>query len=524
MTPSLQDLTERLIEFRDARDWRQFHGLKNLMLSLNLESAELLELAQWKDDAEVEVSDAQRRVQADGLLEKRPGFGGLVGAEQDVAQPGVGAGVALAGLLLIVGLALLRRHQAAGSAAVVLLLCLLGVHNARAGFAPGDANGDGKVNSQDAALIADYLVGNAGADEFTALLPFAVAMVMFSVGMVFAGRAVDRYGPRKVALVGVVLFGAGYMLSSLMDRTPWPIPTLTVLYGGIVGLSTGFGYTPTITTAIRWFPARKGLASGVVVMGVGLSPVVTAPLAGYLIGLYEVPTTFLLLGVLFLIILVPLALLLRYPPEGWQPPAEATSTSRRAWRPVAEVGPRAMLRSRLFWTAWVLYVLGTAEGFMVIGNAFTIAKEVGLATDAVATVAVMVLALFNSGGRPLFGRLADQWSPRAALLVMYVVLLGAMALLSVSSGLVPVLLGIALTGVVFGGFLAVMPALSALYFGAALAWPSPRPAALPARPPRAPLRGRPPPPLPPRLPAPGSAGPPARPGRENYRIAGYRYF
>lgn len=315
-----------------------------------------------------------------------------------------------------------------------------------------------------AALLDEF--GNAGADAFTTLLPFAVAMLMFSVGMVFAGRAVDRFGPRKVALVGVVLFSAGYMLSSLMDRTPWPIPTLTVLYGGIVGLSTGFGYNPTITTAIRWFPARKGLASGVVVMGVGLSPVVTAPLAGYFISLYQVPTTFLLLGLLFLVILVPLALLLRYPPEGWQPPVETEARPRRSWRPAAEVGPRTMLRSRLFWTAWALYVLGTAEGFLVIGNAFTIAKEVGLATDTVATAAVMVLALFNSGGRPLFGRLADQWSPRAALFVMYAVLLGAMGLLSVASGLVPVFVGIALTGIVFGGFLAVMPALSTLYFGA----------------------------------------------------------
>lgn len=56
MSPSLQDITDRLIEFRDARDWRQFHGLKNLLLSLNLESAELLELAQWKDDAQVEAA------------------------------------------------------------------------------------------------------------------------------------------------------------------------------------------------------------------------------------------------------------------------------------------------------------------------------------------------------------------------------------------------------------------------------------------------------------------------------------
>jgi NTP pyrophosphatase (non-canonical NTP hydrolase) len=56
MSPSLQSLTDRLIAFRDARDWRKFHSLKNLMLSLNLESAELLELAQWKDDAQVEAA------------------------------------------------------------------------------------------------------------------------------------------------------------------------------------------------------------------------------------------------------------------------------------------------------------------------------------------------------------------------------------------------------------------------------------------------------------------------------------
>ncbi len=315
-----------------------------------------------------------------------------------------------------------------------------------------------------AALIREF--AGAGADEFTALLPFAAAMAMFSVGMVFAGRAADRHGPRKVALVGVIIFGLGYMLCSLMDRSPWPIPTLTVLYGGLVGLGTGFGYNPTITTAVKWFPVRKGLASGIVVMGVGLSPVVTAPLAGYLIGIYQVPTTFLILGLVFLAILVPLSLLLQYPPSDWQPPAEVAARSRRAWRPVAEIGPRTMLRSRLFWTAWTLYVLGTAEGFMVIGNAYTIATEIGFATDAVATAAVMVLALFNSGGRPLFGRLADHSSPRTALGVMYAILLGAMALLSVAKGLGPVLVGIALTGIVFGGFLAVMPALTTLYFGA----------------------------------------------------------
>ncbi len=314
------------------------------------------------------------------------------------------------------------------------------------------------------ALVKEF--GNQGADDFTSLLPFAAAMAMFSVGMVFAGRAVDRYGPRRVALAGVLVYGAGYVLSSLMDRTPWPIPTLTLFYGGFVGLGTGFGYNPTITTAMRWFPVRKGLASGIVVMGVGLSPVVTAPLALVLIDLFAVPTTFLILGLLFLVILVPLALLLRFPPAGWEPPAEVVARSRRAWRPMAEVGPRTVLGSPLFWVAWTLYVLGTAEGFMVIGNAKAIAQESGGVTDAVlATAAVQVLAIFNSLGRPVFGRVADQWSPRTALLVMYAVLMGGMALLSVASGLAPVFVGIALTGIVFGGFLAVMPAMSTLYFG-----------------------------------------------------------
>ncbi len=314
------------------------------------------------------------------------------------------------------------------------------------------------------ALIQEF--GNAGADDFTVLLPFAAAMAMFAVGMVFAGRAVDRYGPQKVAFAGVLVFGVGYVLCSLFDRSPWPLPTLTLLYGGLVGLGTGFGYSPTITTAVRWFPVRKGLASGIVVMGVGLSPVITAPLASYLIGLYAVPTTFLLLGLLFLVILVPLSLLLRFPPAGWEPPAEVVARTHRVWKPVAEVGPRTVLRSRVFWTAWILYVLGTAVGFMIIGKAKTIAIERGAATDEVATVAVMVLALFNSGGRPFFGRVADQRSLRTALLLMFAILLGAMGLLSVSTGLAPVFLGIALTGVVFGGFLAVMPALSTLYFGA----------------------------------------------------------
>lgn len=303
-----------------------------------------------------------------------------------------------------------------------------------------------------------------GASDVMALLPFAVAMAMFSVGMVFAGRLVDRHGPRGIAIVGTLVYGLGYVLSSLMDRTPWPLETLALTFGGVVGIGTGFAYNPAITTVVRWYPVRKGLASGLVVMGVGLSPVLTAPLADVLIQAYGVPTTFLVLGIVFLATLIPMSSFLRFPPDGWQPPPEVVSRARSEWRPAAEMDRRTMLRTSAFWVAWALYVLGTAGGFMIIGNASSLILDVGAAA-ALATAAVQVLAIFNSAGRPLFGRLWDAWSPRRTLLLMFALLLSAMALLAVSTSWVPRYLGIALAGVVFGGFLAVMPALNTVFFG-----------------------------------------------------------
>jgi len=310
--------------------------------------------------------------------------------------------------------------------------------------------------------------GSYRATDFAANVPFAVALATFSVGMVFAGKLVDKHGPRKVAMLGGILVGSGYMLSSLMDKTPWPLLTLTLTYGILGGLGIGFAYNPPLPTAVRWFPQRKGLASGIVVMGFGLSPLATAPIATALIASYGLPDTALILGAVFLVVLVALGSLLTFPPADWQPPADvATKASKRTWRPFGEVATRDMLRTPTFWGAWILYALGTAGGFMIIGNAKQIAQLQGHVADAVLlTAAVQLLAVFNSGGRPLFGRIADVLTPRWALLLMYVVLMGAMGLLALSSSWIPVYLGIGLVGMVFGGFLAVMPALSTLFFGA----------------------------------------------------------
>ncbi len=317
------------------------------------------------------------------------------------------------------------------------------------------------------------LANTFGSETFTAfasMLPFAVALATFSLGMTFSGRFVDRHGPRAIAMLGGALVAAGYLLSALVAfapaRTIWPVVTLVLTYGVVMGLGLGFSYNPPIPTAARWFPDKRGLAMGVIVMGYGLSPIVTAPLAQALVDAYGVPWTFLVMGVLFLAVLVPLGSRLRFPPEGWRAPEPKAGPRRRpSPASLAELDRRAMVRSPAFWSAWVLYALGTASGFMVIGKAKQIAGAVGLVPTALAFTAVMFVAVFNSVGRPLFGRTADAVGPRRTLLAMYLLMLGAMALLAVSSGWFLVYAGMALTGLAFGGFLAVMPTLSAHFFG-----------------------------------------------------------
>ncbi len=318
------------------------------------------------------------------------------------------------------------------------------------------------------ALKAQY-----GADAFTALLPFGVALATFAFGMVFVGRFVDRHGPRRISMLGGAMVSGGYLLSWFMDKTPLPpVAVLTLTYGVVMGLGIGFSYSAPIPTAARWFPDRKGLATGLVVMGYGLSPLFTAPLAAALMGTgpYDMPLAFLVMGVLFFIVLVPLGSLLRFPPQDWRAPEPRRAASRQAWVAGGEVETMAMARTPVFWAAWLLYVLGTAGGFMVIGNAKDIAMGVrtldgGVVTSVLGTLAVQVMAVFNSVGRPIFGRVADALDPRRALRLMYLVLLAAMGILALAPAYEVLVAGIAVTALSFGGFLAVMPALAAFYFG-----------------------------------------------------------
>jgi MFS transporter, OFA family, oxalate/formate antiporter len=260
---------------------------------------------------------------------------------------------------------------------------------------------------------------NVGATE--SLLPFAVLLAVFAILMPIAGRQIERYGASKVTAVGGLVMGVGYFCSGLVSN----IPLLIVTYGVIAGVGVGIAYGVPIAVAAKWFPDRRGLAVGLTVVGFGLSPLITAPIAKSLIDSYGVANTFKILGGAFTAIVLVIASQLRFPPIGWQPTSQSIETSSGSNAFTQTPATEDLLKSSSFYGLWVCYAIGTLAGLMAIGIASNVATDIVKLDKNTATAAVSIFAIFNGVGRPLFGWLTDRLKPKMAAIISYVMILVA---------------------------------------------------------------------------------------------------
>lgn len=152
-------------------------------------------------------------------------------------------------------------------------------------------------------------------DATASLLPFIIFLALFAFVMPFAGGPLDKYGPRNLTILGGITVGIGWILASQSSS----MTMLTLAYGIIGGAGVGIAYNAPIGVAGRWFPDRRGLAVGLTVLGFGLSPLITAPSANFLISTYGALSTLGYLGIIFLILIVLLGLPLKFPPLNGNP-------------------------------------------------------------------------------------------------------------------------------------------------------------------------------------------------------------
>jgi len=303
------------------------------------------------------------------------------------------------------------------------------------------------------------------------VLPFSTFLLLFGITFAFSGKMIGDVGPRRPALIGAVLLGLGYVLSYAIAMFPGSTLWITIVgFGLIAGTGCGFAYNPPIAVVGRWFPEKRGLALGLTVMGFGLSALITAPAVVAMISMLGLPNTFLVLGAVFLILLSILGLLLRFPSAEWTPPPPKASTSQKSWTTsVKDFTTSEMVRTRTFYLAWLIYLVGAGAGLMVIGYAKLIATDIthlkgGL--EWLATLAVSVLAVSNAVGRPFFGSICDRIGPKKTLLTMQAIqLLCLVVLFPYAQSITILYLAIVLFGATFGAYLAVMPTLASYFFG-----------------------------------------------------------
>ncbi len=342
------------------------------------------------------------------------------------------------------------------------------------------------------------LEGEFGWDRTTTQWAFSIALATFALVMIPAGRLQDRWGPRRVATIGGVLLGLSFLLGALLvhESRPW---ALYLTYGVLGGAGIGFGYVCPIAAAVKWFPDKKGLVSGLAVAGFGAGALFFAGPASELLlppnevgegmGLYQIvmiglglsegvgfgmgwKAFFVLHGIVCMVVVALGASLLRNPPEGFKP---------EGWEPEGGAGSQTtdlnwdeMLNTPLACMLWVTFIFGATSGLMAIGQWKPMMSAIldgrtfspdWLGNFGRFVEPVGILAIFNALGRIFWGKISDIIDRPRAMMMMFLAQGMAFMLLVGVQTPVAILFASAWVGLNFGGIFALFPSATADYFG-----------------------------------------------------------
>jgi len=345
---------------------------------------------------------------------------------------------------------------------------------------------------ENATLLSVFRKGRFGFSATQTQIIFSVGLATFAFVMILAGQWQAKVGPTKVARLGGIVLGVGYILGGLASQAlsgSAAFFAILVTIGLIGGAGIGLAYVVPIAVGVKWFPDKKGMITGLAVAGFGFGaliwiylgqglPAWTHIKTTGLIASTGVASTFLIFGIAFLVLVLVGSIWMKNPPEGWKPagwnPPAATDAGAAASGAGQQFEPNQMLRTPQFFMLWVMFIFGALAGLMVIGiiKLFGIdaLKAGGMDAKEASVTAGTAMALFyalaNGLGRICWGIFSDKIGRKASLTMMMAIQ-GVVMLIFFHMGGTPALLylGAALIGFNFGGNFALFPAATADFFG-----------------------------------------------------------
>ena len=315
-------------------------------------------------------------------------------------------------------------------------------------------------------LMASVDAGGWGWTSAQAGLPFSVAIVVFALGLLIGGRIQDSVGPRWIVTIGGFLVGTGMVIAGLVGNSPIGI---TIGFGVVGGLGIGLGYGCVTPPALKWFhPSKKGMVSGLIVGGFGFGAVYFGPITGMLLNRFGISTTFIILGIVMMAISVPIAQFIKNPPEGYVPaePSAKVKTAAVKPAPLVDFTWREMMRTSRFYMMFIMFMITSSVGLMIIGNVTRIATDQMNITDgALLAALVSFMAIMNMSGRIIAGFVSDKIGRVNTLFAIFGINLVNMLGFMVYTSLPMLIIGIIGVGMCFGALLSVFPALTVEQYG-----------------------------------------------------------
>ncbi len=256
---------------------------------------------------------------------------------------------------------------------------------------------------------------------------FSIAIVFLGLSAAVMGRWVEEGGPRRAMFTSALLWSGGFMLSAV-GVSIHNIWLIYIGYGVFGGCGLGIGYISPVSTLIKWFPDRPGMATGMAIMGFGGGAFVASPLSVWLMGQFATATsvgvmeTFVCMGLIYICFMMVGATIVRLPPPGWVPEGYVAPTKSEGLITRNNVYVYEALKTPQFWLIWIILCMNVSAGIGVLGQASAMSQEMfpGKVTAVSAAGFVGLLSLFNMGGRFFWASISDYIGRKATYLCFFV--------------------------------------------------------------------------------------------------------
>ncbi len=293
---------------------------------------------------------------------------------------------------------------------------------------------------------------------------FKIAILFLGLSAAFLGRWVERVGPRVSGTASAILYGLGIFGSGLAIQLE-SLYLFYLCYGVIGGIGLGLGYITPVSTLVKWFPDRRGLATGMAIMGFGFAALIFGPVMQALFDSIGVTSAFYFLGVLYLCIIFLSARYMEKPPEGFLPEGFQPGENKKIRPDISNIDASSSLRTTRFYYMWVMMFINISCGIAIIAAASPMMQEKLGYTPMEAAAVVGLIGVFNGFGRILWSSLSDYLGRANTYIIFFAFQILAFYLLPKTSAELIFLVLLLSVITMYGGGFATLPAFLGDLFG-----------------------------------------------------------